>query len=429
MIVTLDKENQFLTKDGKVDLKEAFKYSGIKAAWCYKKGTTTPNNIREMSDENLIRMGIDTFLNDHGTPDEHYNISIEITGIPKLMCMILNDEHQYTTCERSLRYTKVLPGEYITPLEVELYNKWLVIFQEVLKNNYGNFFLKTNHNNEEKAMENMQKIAQENARQFVSILTPTSIAYTAPWYQWQKIGTFLQQMSENPQTKLEKLAVPYAKELIEQLLSLNVIVKTKDAVALYPPLSDKVSQKRELLYQNNKGIKLSLFAENNIFSGINKPNDFGASINYNTTLSYSAVAQLQRHRTSDVEIATPTYYDFFIPEFIKETSYINEYINDMLKVQELNPQGQKIPTNIVSSLKNVIEFMGKERACDRAQQEIESWYTAKFLPDIIEGLSQRPEYQKEYQLLKSKYLDKCRCAYPTYHCPNPCGHPRVRRPF
>lgn len=62
-------------------------------------------------------MGIDTFISDHGTPNEHFEVSVEITGIPKLLCMILNNEHQYTTCERSLRYTKVLPSEYITDLE------------------------------------------------------------------------------------------------------------------------------------------------------------------------------------------------------------------------------------------------------------------------------------------------------------------------
>lgn len=429
MKVVLDKENRFLTNDGKVDLKQALKYSGIKAAWCYKKGTTTPENIREMSEENLIRMGIDTFLNDHGTPNEHYNVSVEIIGLPKLMCMILNDEHQYSTCERSLRYTKVLPSNYITSLEVELYDKWLKVFQEVLTQNYGSFFQKSNEQNPKKAEENIKKIAQENARQFVSILTPTSMAYTAPWYQWQKIGIFLKQMIEAPNTELEKLAVPYAKELIEQLLDLNIIVKTKDAIALYPPLSQKITQKREWLYQNNKGIILSLFAENNIFSGINKPNAFGSAINYNTKLSYSGVAQLLRHRTIDVEISAPSSYESFCPEFIKATPYFHEYMRDMLKVKELYPQGQIIPVNIVCSLKNVIQFVGQERACEKAQQEIENWYVTKFLPDIIDGLSTMPEYQEEYQLLKEKYLNKCRCAYPNYNCPNPCGHPRVRRPF
>ena len=97
MKVFLDKENQFITGGGYLDQKQAFIYSGIKAAWCYKADNATPQSIREMKEDDLLRMGIETFINDHGTPDEHYQVSIEITGIPKLMCMILNDEHQYTT--------------------------------------------------------------------------------------------------------------------------------------------------------------------------------------------------------------------------------------------------------------------------------------------------------------------------------------------
>jgi len=414
---------------GYLDQKQAFVYSGIKAAWCYKKGTTTPENIRVTNEEDLIRMGIDTFLNDHGTPDEHLEVSLEFTGIPKLLCMILNNEHQYTACERSLRYTKVLPSEYITDLEVELYNKWYNIFVSIFEKQYYKFFLSANKNDEKAAKTNMGKIAQENARNFVSVLTPTSIAYTAPWYQWQKIATFLQEMVEKPDTPLKKLVVPYAKDLITQLIELKVIVLTKDAIELYLPLKEKLKDDRKWLYKNNKNIKLSLFAENNPFSGINKPNDYGASINYNSHLSFSGVAQGLRHRTCDFEIQVPTNFSCFIPEFIKGTSNELEYLQDMQKVFNLYPQGQMLNVNLNASLKNIIEFMGKERACERAQQEIENWYVNQFLPDIVEGLSKRPEYEEEYKLLRTRYLDKCRCAYPNYHCPNPCGHPRTKRPF
>ena len=382
-----------------------------------------------MSEENLMRMGIETYINDHGTPDEHYEVSLEITGIPKLLCMILNDEHQYTTCERSLRYTKVKPNEYITELEVQKYNKWYDIFVNIFKTKYGAWFYKYNQNDEEKALNSMGKMAQENARNFVSVLTPTSISYTAPWYQWQKIGIFLMEMVQNPQTKLEKLAAPYARDFVEQLIDLKVIVLTKDAVALCPLLKEKLTDNREWLYRNNKGIKLSLFAENNLFSGINKPNDFGSVINYNSYLSISAIAQGQRHRTADWEIQEPDEFMYVIPDFIKNTPLENEYIKDMLEVKKLYPQAQVLKANVNSSLKNVIYFMGQERACERAQQEIENWYVNKFVPDIVTGLEKRPEYEEEYILLRTKYLNRCRCAYPTYNCPNPCGHPRPRRPF
>jgi len=429
MKVTLDKENRFITENGVIDQKKAFIYSGTKAAWCYKKGTTTPENIRETSEETLIRMGIETFLNDHGTPDEHFEVSIEVTGIPKLLCMILNDEHQYTTCERSLRYTKVLESEYITDLEVQKYNKWYEIFKQIFQTKYKDFFLQANQKDEKKALNHMGKIAQENARQFVSVLTPTSIAYTAPWYQWQKVATFLVQMIQNPETRLEKMAVPYAKDFVQQLIDLKIIVLTKDAVQIYPPLADSLKDDRKWLYKNNKGIELSLFAGKNPFSGIHLPNEFGTAINYNSELSISGIAQGQRHRTVDFEIEEPESFSFNIPDIIKGTEYEQEYIKDMLEVKSLYPQGQLMRVNLNGSLKNIIQFIGQERACEKAQQEIENWYVNILLPDIVKGLEGKPEYEKLYQEVKQKYLNKCRCAYPNYTCPSPCGHARTKRPF
>lgn len=429
MKVSLDKENRFVTSDGKLDQKQALIYSGLKASWCYKKGTATPESIRESSIDTLIRRGLETFLNDHGTPNEHFEVSIEVTRIPKLLCMILNDEHQYTTCERSFRYTKVLPSDSITDLEVELYNKWYDISLNIFKEKYRTFFLTEAKNDEKRALEIMQKMAQENARQFISVLATTSIAYTAPWYQFQKIATFLMDMIKNPITNLEKIVVPYAKDFINQLIDLKIILLTKDAIKIYPNIEEKIRDDRKWLYRNNKNIKLSLFASNNLFSGINKPNAFGAAINYNSYMSFSAFAEAQRHRTSDFELEELGEFRYFIPEFIKGTSYEAEYRKDMLKLNNSYPQGQMVKVNVTSSLKNIIEFMGKERACDKAQQEIENWYVNQFVPDIVNGLEKMNEYEKEYLILKKEYLNKCRCAYPTYHCPNPCGHPRTKRKF
>ncbi len=427
MKVSLDKENRFL-KNGKIDLKQAFIYTGIKASWCYKKGDTTPETIRETSEITLLRMGLETYLNDHGTPDEHYQISVEITGIPKLLCMILNDEHQYSTCERSLRYTKVIETEYISQEEVEKYNKWLEICTKILEEKYLDFFLKTNPN-EKEAHKALRKIAQENARQQISIMTPTSISYSAPRYQWQKIASYLLEMCENPNHPWKKLAAPYALDLVNQLVDLNVVVTTEKALKLYPELQNKLKDDRKYLYKNNKQTKLSLFAEDNPFSGINKPNDFGASINYNTYLSISAFAQEERHRTVYNEILLPDTFIYSTPEIIKGTSYEKEWGSDMKSGIGTYPQGQIIKVNMISSLQKLIHFMGKERACDHAQQEIQNWYVNVFLPEVVAGLKKREEYKEIAQYLEENYLNRCRCTYPDYTCPSPCGHPRVRRPF
>lgn len=431
MKVTLDKENRFLTKEGLLDIKRELIYAGTKAAWCFKDGTATPENIRNMPEIDLLRRGIETYINDHGTPDEHDKISLEITEFPKLMCMILNSEHQYTACERSFRYTKITTNDYISDIEVKLYNKWYNIFINIFEENYSEWFYQVNQKNEKNTKTDMRKKAQENARYFVSVLTPTSIAYSAPWYQWQKLATFLQDMIENPNTSLKKIVVPYAKEFIEQLIELKVVVLTKDAIALYPPLEKMLKEKndnREWLYKNNKETKLYMFAENNPFSGINKPNEYNASINYNSRLSIAGFADILRHRTSYVALKNPNEFSYIIPKFVP-SNYWKEYDQDMQKINGIYPQGQLIDFNLDSSIYRLVQYMGKERACERPQQEVEDWYVNQLLPDIVEGLSKRPEYEEEYKLLRTRYLDKCRCAYPNYHCPNPCGHPRTKRPF
>lgn len=429
MRVTLDKENRFLAADGKVDLKQAFMYAGIKAAWCYKKGTATPEDIRAMSEETLLRMGVETFLSDHGTPDEHYEVSIEVTGIPKLLCMILNNEKMYSADERSLRYTKVLPSEYISELEVDLYNKWLAKFTDILWYDYRDLFLKGNGGDEDAAKREAVKIAQENARNFVSVLTPTSISYTAPWYQWQKLYRMLEYMVAHPTCELERMAVPYAKEFMAELIDKRVVVSTKDAIELYTPLVSKINDGRDILYRNNKHIKLSLFAVDNPFSGIDMPNSFGAAINYNTKLSTSATAQEQRHRTTNTEVRELENFEFITPPFVKDEATKVEYARDMMLVKGIFPQGQLLEVNIASTLRNILNFMGKERACSRAQWEIENFYTMELLPAICEGLKAQPEYAEMGERLEKLYLNRCRCQFPDYNCPTPCSRPYVKRPF
>ena len=73
-----------------------------------------------------------TLNNGHHSVYDHINISFNLQNIPKILAMVLNNEHQYTTSEKSARYTPVqVSGEsVITDREVELYNKWMEIYKE-----------------------------------------------------------------------------------------------------------------------------------------------------------------------------------------------------------------------------------------------------------------------------------------------------------
>lgn len=56
--------------------------------------------------------------------------------------MIINNEKEYTTSEKSARYTKIIVEEVsiITPKEQLLYNKWLEIFKMKIKEQYGDLY-------------------------------------------------------------------------------------------------------------------------------------------------------------------------------------------------------------------------------------------------------------------------------------------------
>ena len=435
MKITLDPNSGFLTKDKKrFDKKEALYDAGVKAAVCFKEGNITPAMIRETeTEERIIERGINTIMSDHTSPSEQPQVSLEIVGIPKILCMILNNEHQYTADERSLRYTEVKPNEYISDIEVELYNKWLNIFIKILNDEYLDFLKKFNKGeNEEKTNKKVaiaiKKIAQENARYMVSVFMPTTLTYTVPFAQINKLCLYMERIINNPKNDFEKLLIPYLKEFIEGLKELDVLMTEKDVFKFCPKLAQNESE--NLLYKNNKGIDLSLFAERNKFSGINMPNEYGVVFSYNMEISLASLAQFHRHRTINYEMTTPSLEEekFYIPLLLDgKKDLTKEWLSDILKVNKFYPQGKIVKVNANGPLKHLVNYVGKERACDRAFLETEDMFTNTMLPDIYEGLLK--EGKTELAEILKPYIGKLRCMYPDYNCPSPCGHPRVRRKF
>ena len=435
MKITLDPNSGFLTKDKKkFNKREALYDAGVKAAVCFKEGNITPSMIRESeTEERIIERGINTIMSDHTSPSEQPQVSLEIIGIPKILCMILNNEHQYTADERSLRYTEVKPNEYIIDLEVELYDKWLNIFIHILNDEYLDFFRKFNKGeNEEKtnkkASNAIKKIAQENARYMVSVFMPTTLTYTVPFAQINKLCLYMERIINNPHNDFENLLIPYLKEFIRELKDLDVLITEKDVYELCPKLARNGSD--DILYKNNKGIDLSLFAERNKFSGINRENEYGVAFSYNMEISLASLAQFHRHRTINYEMSTPSLKEekFYVPLLLEgKEDLTKEWLSDILKVNKFYPQGKIVKVNANGPLKYLVNYVGKERACDRAFLETEDMFTNVMLPDIYEGLLKSGKTDLA-DVLKP-YIGKLRCMYPDYNCPSPCGHPRVRRKF
>lgn len=440
MQINLDPQFGFL-KGGKFNQKDALIDAGVKAAVCFKetkeKEVFSPNSIRDTeANSQLILRGLNTIYSGHTTPTEHPSVGLEITNIPKVLCMVLNNEHQYTACERSLRYTPIESNEIISDLEVKNYNKWLKIFEYIIEKEYGDFYRKVN-GTEAKTKKAIKKLAQENARYQVSIFMPTTLTYSAPWIQINKIASYMEKVIEGPFNNLENMLIPYFKEFIATLKYLKVLITKEDVLKLcdedmfnrlcknHPEIKN-YKDNNSLLYENNKNIDLSFFANRNPFTGINLPNEFGVNVSINHKESFACLAQEQRHRTIDCEMEIPSGFEAFIPPIIDNNLYLcSQWLNDMISVKNKFPQGQIVIVNTSATLSNLIDYVSKERCCEHAQLEIEQKYINEIIPEIYSNLVLNRQYKLAEEL--KPYVGKLRCAYPTYNCPSKCGHPRLTR--
>lgn len=443
MEVRLDPMQGYVTGKRTFDQKKAFESTGVKAAVCFKEvkdgKVVNQDMIREDEDfSTLVNRGLNTVMQDHTTPSEHQIVSLEIEGVPKIFLMVLNNEKQYTADERSLRYTKVENNGVISKKEVELYNKWLNILTNVIEDKMGDFYRRFNKS-DIAAKKAIIKMAQENARYMVSVFMPTTTTYTVPWIQINKIISYMKKVIDNPMTDLERLLIPYFNEFINKCIDLDVAI-TKDSI--YRNLLDDEEYKdiilkkhpeietykgdNTLIYKNNKDVDLSLFANRNKFTAINAPNEFGYNISYNNFESFACLAQEQRHRTINCEMLVPDEFKAYIPPIIiDKDDLVKEWIKDITSVKEVYPQGQLVKVNRCGTVKNILKFVAQERACDRAQLEIERVYVDDMIPDLYNNLKLKGNDDLARNV--EPYVKKLRCAFPGYHCPGTCGHPRIDR--
>jgi len=435
--------NTAFMKDGKLALEEDLLDAGVKAGVCYNDGlNVTPETIRNTeSKSTLIARGIRTILETHTSPTEQQNIGLEITGISKRLCMILNNQKEYTADERSFRYTEVKVSDAISQKEVLLYNKWLKIFEDLITAKYWDFYRKFTKT-DKGAKNTIHKLAQENARYMLSIDTTTTLTYTVPLAQINKIALYMKRVIENPMNQFERDCVPQFQEFIKQLKDLNVIITKEKIYELSKKVEgleealrksklsldfDSYKGNDDYLYINNKEIDLSLFSWRNKFSVIDYPNMVNpASISYNNYQSYTITAHEVRHRTFAVEIKLLDEFKAVDLDILHDTpNLLKEWFDDMYSVRDCNPQGQLIKVNRIATIYNLIHYVGKERLCERAQLEIEKFYLKELLPYVKEELLR--QNNTEFVKLLEPYIGTLRCMWPDFKCPSPCHHPRLER--
>ena len=366
------------TKPGYVlPVEEALKFSGLEAGICYM-----PDSFEALQHEpekrTLARVK-GTVGSGHHSVSGHAVYNFEIEGVPKILAMLLNNEKEYTTSEKSGRYT-VMATE---GKEKETYDKWVGIFTDLIAETYPSIDEKTR-----------RKLALENARYFISVFTPaTTMGYSIGLRQANYIIGFCEEMS------MRVTSDPFMKKLKPWLAEFAALVRGYCNV-------DGL--------RDNKGRKFSLFTERT------RKEYFGDTYSVNYLGTFAQLAQAQRHRSLWYEMQIPDLDDcaFYVPPIIGDNhmDLRGEYLHDMHSLKENYPQGMLVHINERGTSE---AFMMKccERLCGAAQLEI-CTQTAATLKRYISNavLNDYPDVFLEL----SKYQHKTKCQLGFQSCNRPC---------
>ena len=383
--------NQFLKSNGTFDKDEAMKLAGTIAGVCYDKEGY--EHLKNEPEEKTLRRIKMTLNNGHHSVYDHISISFNLQNIPKIIAMVLNNENQYTTSEKSARYTPVVreEGSIITAEEERLYQKWINILNIKIKSQYGNIYDDAK----------IKKLAQENARYFVTVFMPTQMIYTTTFRQINYIVSWMQEYIDNANMSngFEKKWSLQMKVFIERLSDINVL--------------------EEGLMRNEKYRELSLFGKDLD----KKKDDFGDV--YTTTYkgSFAQYAQAHRHRTLDYQLQLLNEKEYFVPPIIADDPMlVDEWLGDMQIVKEFNPQGELVLINESGSYKNFIQKC-KERLCSAAQLEI----MQQTRENLLKYKKALEDSDNPLAIDIEKYSHGARCTFPDFVCNNDCQFAEGKR--
>lgn len=376
--------NYFLKKNGTFAKDSAIKLSGKIAGVCYdKEGFFHLLNEDEKKTMRRVNM---TLNNGHHSVYDHITINFNMQNIPKILAMVINNEHQYTTSEKSARYTPVVrTDDAITLREEELYNKWIEIFKVKIKEQYGDVF------NDSK----ITKLAQENARYLVSVFMPTQMIYSTSFRQINYIASFMKNYIDKADKNdyFQNSLASKMQDFYDELGNLNVL--------------------EEGLLKNDKARSLSLFG-NDLES---KEIYFGDVYSTVYNGSFAELAQAQRHRTLDYQMERLEQKDYFVPPIISDDKVLTvEWLNDIKSVSDIVPQGELVRISEEGKYEDFI-LKCKERLCSAAQLEIMR-QTRDTLLDYKKALE-----EKNHPLASDiiKYSKGARCTFLDYTCASDCN--------
>lgn len=389
-----------LLDDYILDIDTALDICGKIGGVCYNKEGF--DALLHEAPEKTQRRITATIENGHHSVYDHIYISFNMRNIPKLLAMVFNNEKQYTTSEKSARYTEVASqsNASISPLEAELYHKWVDIFKIKIKETH-----KGSPYYDDKRIE---KLAMENARYLVSVFMPTTFIYTTSLRQINLLAAFMNRYIDETYAKYEVMPNGEAKNSFE--------LKLADAMTeVYNELV-RLNVLDPRLMTNYKNRKFCLFGENYD----KKEEYFGDVYQIKYDTSYASLAQAQRHRTLDYSMER--YTDerrFFVPPILNnEPLLVNEWLHDMEKVANISPQGEKVKV-VESGKYEDFKLKLMERLCTAAQLEINDM-TRKNLLRYRDELVKKNYYLKDDIEL---YTKGARCTFPGFTCTEDCHVP------
>ena len=373
------KDNGTVDKDGVIDL------SGKIAGVCYDK-EGFEHLVNEDKSITMKRVH-DTLNHGHHSVYDHTFFNFNIQNIPKILAMVINNEKEYTTSEKSARYTPIIREDdsVITGDEELLYNEWLEIFKAKIKDKYGDIYKDSK----------IKKLAQENARYLVTIFMPTQMIYTTSLRQINYIASWMAkymcEVAGHNNDFEKKLAVAMS-EFISELERINVLVPE--------------------LMKNEKHRSLSLFGKE--LDSIEEY--FGHVYATTYTASFAELAQAQRHRTIDYQMEFLTDKEYFVPPIIMDDEkLVNKWLNDMNSVKNVYPQGELVKVSEMGNYDNFI-LKCKERLCSEAQLEI-MMQTRKTLLEYKKALEGRNSPLASDIV---KYSHGARCTFSDFECSKDC---------
>ena len=377
--------NQFLKNNGTFDREEAIKLCGKIAGVCYDKEGF--NHLKDEVLEKTMKRVNNTLINGHHSVYDHITINFNIENIPKMLAMVINNQPQYTTSEKSARYTPIVrkDNSIITEREEQLYNKWLNIFKIKIKAKYGNVYSDFK----------IKTLAQENARYLVTVFMPTQMIYSTSLRQINYIASWMLEYIDNAN------------------LNDNFEYNLSKSMQEFINCLDKLNVLDDRLMTNEKHRSLSLFGKD-----LDKREEyFGYVYTTNYYGTYSELAQGQRHKTLDYQMERLKEKKYIMTTIIKGDKPLElEWLNDINSVKNVTPQGEMILINESGTYDNFI-LKCKERLCSAAQLEI-MLQTKETLLKYKKALEDK---NNPLALDILKYSHGARCTFPDYQCPKDCG--------